>query len=256
MGFMDHAWTRWCVQSLLKGKYPPIAVIEEESPMAAVKGTFWNETLAQLHTLPPTVSEQIRQHNATSPPERQVEYVHVTLHNNDTCYAKLQELKPELMLLGTTRIIKERILMVPSAGVLNVHPGLLPGYRGALVWLRQIVDDIPLGMTCHWAAVTLDSGGIAYTTNVTVHEGDRVSDLMAKLLTAAGSVLETAVVAFGDSGGDAKSIPNHAQLNPMDHPCFNWPEDVPALVAQCESKMSLEAGTPGAYKHIIPRPAA
>ena len=54
-------------------------------------------------------------------------------------------------------ILGTEVLTIPSLGVLNLHSGLLPDYRGVLATLRALLNgDAEIGCTLHW----IDSPGI------------------------------------------------------------------------------------------------
>ncbi|MDT8305552.1 MAG: formyltransferase family protein, partial [Anaerolineae bacterium] len=68
--------------------------------------------------------------------------------------------------------IPEELLAVPRHGFLNVHPSLLPAYRGPhpLFWaLRDGLRES--GVTVHWMAVELDQGDIAAQAPLPFPEG-------------------------------------------------------------------------------------
>jgi methionyl-tRNA formyltransferase len=65
-----------------------------------------------------------------------------------------------LVNVGTPRILKTHLLDATRIGVLNVHPGLLPKYRGcsAVEWALYLGDDI--GNTAHVMSDRIDAGPI------------------------------------------------------------------------------------------------
>ncbi|MFY9589013.1 MAG: formyl transferase [Actinomycetota bacterium] len=55
------------------------------------------------------------------------------------------------------KILGSEVLGIPRRGVLNLHSGLLPNYRGVLATLRALLNgDTEIGCTLHW----IDSPGI------------------------------------------------------------------------------------------------
>lgn len=72
---------------------------------------------------------------------------------------------------GTPRRIKPELLAAAPAGVLNVHPGILPKYRGASCCEWAIYNDDPVGVTAHFMDAGLDSGPIIFTRELPVERG-------------------------------------------------------------------------------------
>ena len=57
---------------------------------------------------------------------------HVENHCSDESVNWIKSRNVDLVLnCGTPRILKQNILLAPSIGVLNCHPGLLPNFRGS-----------------------------------------------------------------------------------------------------------------------------
>jgi len=73
----------------------------------------------------------------------------------------ITQLKPDIILSAYfNQLIKEPILSFP-AEVLNIHPGILPEYRGLDPLLQQIIHgEDHLGMTLHRVDETFDTGEI------------------------------------------------------------------------------------------------
>jgi methionyl-tRNA formyltransferase len=57
------------------------------------------------------------------------------------------------------QIFKAPILEIPKHGVLNMHPGALPGYKGLHVDMRAMMDQIDIcTMTMHQVDTGIDTG--------------------------------------------------------------------------------------------------
>jgi methionyl-tRNA formyltransferase len=81
---------------------------------------------------------------------------------------------PDLVIsLRYGRILREPFLAIPPLGVLNLHSGRLPHYRGILATLRALLQgDAILGSTVHWITDgTIDTGPIVGVTQVPVDPG-------------------------------------------------------------------------------------
>ncbi|AKA24955.1 formyl transferase [Pseudomonas chlororaphis] len=83
----------------------------------------------------------------------------------------LQEAEADLFVsIRFGQILKNEALAIPSRGVLNLHSGLLPEYRGVLATLRALLNGDPeIGCTLHWIdGPGIDVGRIIETARVTV----------------------------------------------------------------------------------------
>lgn len=67
-------------------------------------------------------------------------------------------------------ILGAEALAIPPRGVLNLHSGLLPDYRGVLATLRALMNrDAEIGCTLHWIDnPTIDTGAVVATARVAV----------------------------------------------------------------------------------------
>jgi len=102
-------------------------------------------------------------------------------HNSDKCVEIIIKTGVELLInAGTPRIINENLLNSVSFGVLNVHPGILPYYRGCSAVEWSLYNQHAVGITAHLMSKEIDAGDIIYrkiidTTNVKSYEEIRVS---------------------------------------------------------------------------------
>ncbi len=103
----------------------------------------------------------------------------------------LHSLAPDLACVACfDRIIPARLLALPRHGFLNVHPSLLPHFRGPqpLFWqLRQGVN--PVGVTVHWMDAGLDTGEIAAQQTVALADGISGRAAEALCATVGGDLL-------------------------------------------------------------------
>ena len=81
------------------------------------------------------------------------------------------------------RIIPSRVLGIPRLGFLNVHPSLLPSYRGPypLFWQFR-AGEVSTGVTVHWMDAGLDTGDIGGQRKL--HFADGIGGAEAEALCA------------------------------------------------------------------------
>lgn len=102
--------------------------------------------------------------------------------------ARLDE---ELRARGVELICLAGFMRVLSAGfcerwrgrALNIHPSLLPAYKGLDTHARALADGAAEhGCTVHWVTPELDSGEIVAQARVAVQPGDDAQRLAARVL--------------------------------------------------------------------------
>ena len=94
--------------------------------------------------------------------------------NSPEGLALLQSLEPDLMVsIRYGVILREPAIAVPRLGVLNLHSGLLPDYRGVMASFWALLRDEPvIGTTLHRITDSgIDQGDIIATTSLAVDPG-------------------------------------------------------------------------------------
>lgn len=80
------------------------------------------------------------------------------------------------VILGARILSKELIERFPK-GILNLHPGILPGNRGLDNLKHSIVRGLPIGVTAHLIDHRIDMGTIIKTRTVPVYPDDTIRDV-------------------------------------------------------------------------------
>ena len=82
-------------------------------------------------------------------------------HNGDQCLRLIERLGLDCLVnAGTPRKLSARTLGVVRHGTINVHPGILPGYRGCSCVEWAIYNDDKVGNTAHFMSEDYDKGPI------------------------------------------------------------------------------------------------
>ena len=120
---------------------------------------------------------------------RKYHWCTVPNHNGKICRTQIRELELGLLVnAGTPRILKSDLLDNLSIGVLNVHPGILPKYRGATCCEWAIYYDDPVGVTAHFMDSGIDTGAIILIRELPITRKQNYSDLRASLYHLAHDV--------------------------------------------------------------------
>lgn len=98
----------------------------------------------------------------------------------------LQEAKVDFVVLaGFMRVIKEPLLRAFTGRILNIHPSLLPAFRGLEAWRQALEAGMPeAGCTVHLVDEGVDTGKILGQSRVTVLPGDTAETLHARIQVA------------------------------------------------------------------------
>lgn len=95
--------------------------------------------------------------------------------NSDEVYNKTQLIKPDLIIVSGTRLIKDKLLSIkPKIGILNLHTGLSPYIKGGpncTNWCIANKQFHLIGNTVMWIDKGIDSGKIV-ASEFTKFNGD------------------------------------------------------------------------------------
>ncbi|MDA7424341.1 phosphoribosylglycinamide formyltransferase [Thalassococcus lentus] len=88
-----------------------------------------------------------------------------------------------ICLAGFMRVLTAGFVTPWQGQMLNIHPSLLPKYRGLNTHARAIeAGDNEAGCTVHEVTAELDDGPILGQARVPIHEGDSPEQLAARVL--------------------------------------------------------------------------
>ncbi len=106
-------------------------------------------------------------------------------------YTYLLSLKPDLMIVAAYgRLIPEKLFTLPQFGTLNVHPSLLPKYRGATPIQAAILNgDSETGVTIMQLAAKFDTGDIVAKVPYKLDGTETYKDLEFELATLGAEML-------------------------------------------------------------------
>ncbi|MCK4755714.1 methionyl-tRNA formyltransferase [candidate division WOR-3 bacterium] len=103
--------------------------------------------------------------------------------NEKTFIEDLSELKPDLFVLSSySHLLTNELFNVPKHGGINIHPSLLPKYRGAAPIQRAIMaGEKKTGITVIFMDEIIDHGGIIIQKELTIEPDDTYGSLLLKL---------------------------------------------------------------------------
>lgn len=141
------------------------------------------------------------------------------VEHDHALFARVEEVQPELIVCaGYMRIISAEVALRFEHRMINLHPSLLPKFRG-LRTHRQCLDagDSVHGASVHWVTAELDGGPVMAQARVPVHAIDdehtleaRVRGVERPLLLAAIRALAAGRIRHGDA---VRFLDSHHELS-------------------------------------------
>lgn len=115
--------------------------------------------------------------------------------NSDSIKNKMERINPDLLIsVHLRKILSKSIFSVPKLGAINVHPSLLPKYRGLSPQHQAIMHgDSESGVTVHFIEEGVDAGDIIIQKTIQIDIGDYISDFLLKMLTVYKSIVVEAI---------------------------------------------------------------
>jgi methionyl-tRNA formyltransferase len=103
--------------------------------------------------------------------------------NSDSFIQELSELNIDLIVIcHFQKLISLKIINLPILGCINLHPSLLPYYRGMSPQHYPIINgESETGITVHFVDEGIDTGDIILQKKIEINNEDYVSDLQKKM---------------------------------------------------------------------------
>jgi len=110
---------------------------------------------------------------------------------DEEAISRLSELEPRVMVVAAFgQILRPQVLAIPPAGVINVHPSLLPKYRGASpIAGALLAGEEETGVTIMLMDEGMDTGPILRQTTVRVDPADTTGSLEERLARVGAELL-------------------------------------------------------------------
>ena len=90
-----------------------------------------------------------------------------------------------IVLAGYMRVVKGPLLGLFRRRIINIHPSLLPAFRGLRAWEQALAAGVKeTGCTVHYVSAEVDAGEIIAQEKVPVLEGDTAEGLHARIQEA------------------------------------------------------------------------
>ena len=155
----------------------------------------------------------------TPPPVKELALIHgtpvyqpKTLRDGEAL-ALIQDLNPDIIVVvAYAKILPQEILDLPPLGCLNIHPSLLPKYRGAAPIQQAILDgERVTGVTIMQMDAGLDTGDIITQRETEILPGETSGELFERLCIVGSELLVKTIQMIED--GTAAYTPQDSSLS-------------------------------------------
>jgi len=134
--------------------------------------------------------------------------------------ARLSDFNPDVIVVAAFgQILPQAVLDLPPCGCINIHPSLLPEFRGLNTHQRAIDKGIrEHGASVHFVTEELDGGPVIVQVRIPVLPGDDAASLSARVLKQEHSLYALAIrwLAEGRVRWEGEQLLFDGQ--PMQHP--------------------------------------
>jgi len=122
--------------------------------------------------------------------------------NSSQVAARIMAIGPDLVItVHLRKILNTDILKPAKKGAINIHPSLLPKYRGLSPQHQAIMHgDAESGVSVHFIEEKVDTGDIVLQRRFSIDEGDYILQVQAKMLAIYKTIVVDAV-ALIEKGG-------------------------------------------------------
>lgn len=176
--------------------------------------------------------------------------------------------RPDLIVVAAYgQYIPEAICRLAPAGALNLHPSLLPRWRGASpVQAAILAGDDETGVTVHFVAAELDAGDILAQARTPIRPDESAGELMARLAVLGAELMVETIGRWlrgeiAPQPQDAAAVTWSSRLN-KEEGLLDWSRPAEQLARQVRAFNPW----PGAYTfwqgrqltilEAVPRPAS
>nr|AKF43275.1 protein pigment defective 194 [Francoa sonchifolia] len=161
----------------------------------------------------------------------------------------LRALQPELCITAAYgNILPTKFLKIPPLGTVNIHPSLLPLYRGAAPVQRALQDGVTeTGVSLAFTVRALDSGSVIACKRLEIVDQIKAPDLLSLLFFEGSKLLMRELPSIFDGSAKMKARPqddSQATLAPkitQEESWLSFDEEASVL----HNKVRAFAGWPG-----------
>ncbi|CAL9012870.1 unnamed protein product [Prunus brigantina] len=173
----------------------------------------------------------------------------------DVFLSNLRDLQPELCITAAYgNILPSKFLNIPTSGTVNIHPSLLPLYRGAAPVQRALQDGVKeTGVSLAFTVRALDAGPVIARERMEIEDEIKAPELLDLLFYEGSKLLIRELPSIFDGSAKVKAQPqddSKATLAPKiasEESWLSFDEEAPVL----HNKVRAFAGWPGTRAKVV-----
>lgn len=156
-----------------------IVFFGEDSFSQIVLQTLLSNRIEVLAVVSPLYNNNIHKRLEYTSEINEIPYFRISNLETPWLINLVKKLAPDLIVVTHfEKIIPESLFTIPRMGAINLHPSLLPRYRGLAPQHWPIINgDAVTGITVHYIDKGIDTGDIILQITLPVHPEMYVSDL-------------------------------------------------------------------------------
>lgn len=115
--------------------------------------------------------------------------------NESASVELIKNLKPDVIAVCGTSILKAPVISIPPMGTLNLHGGLSQHYRGVWTTMWAIYNEEPeyVGATVHYVSKGIDDGDIIFQGRPSISPDDNHESLYVKVVKLGSELMIRAI---------------------------------------------------------------
>lgn len=141
----------------------------------------------------------------------------IKIRDNEEFINEIKDLNPDLIcVVAYGKIIPEEILNIPRLGCVNVHPSLLPKYRGSAPIQWAIINgEKETGVTTMYMDKGMDTGDMIFKRKVTIGDDETTGELWDRLSIIGADLLIETIKKIEDGTAPREKQTDDFSMAPM-----------------------------------------
>jgi methionyl-tRNA formyltransferase len=187
--------------------------------------------------------------------ERGIPVVTMTKHDYSEVVGDLARIEPDFVVVASFGIIlKKDLLDLPRYGCVNLHPSLLPKYRGVSpIQAAILAGDEETGCTTMLMDEGVDTGAVLLAESMGVDPNDTAGTLERKLAALGASLVVRTLEGILDGSvrpiGQNESLASYTRKIRKEHGAIDWSKSASAIARQVRALLPW----PSAYTTLAGR---
>ncbi len=156
--------------------------------------------------------------------------------NSAEALLQLAAWQPDVMITAAYgQILRDAILNLPKRAIINIHPSMLPAYRGATPVPQALLDGHSVtGVTILFTVRAVDAGAVITQKEFAIDQDERADALTARMFAEGGKLLADALHRLEDinfKGVEQDPVRvTHCRKIGKEDGCIDWRQDASTIM--------------------------